>query len=66
MTTRRNFLSGLAVAGLGGKAIFRENAESCRQGLKDSSKAGLPRIKGRSSPSTEPSASARPSRMKER
>jgi selenocysteine lyase/cysteine desulfurase len=26
MTTRRNFLSGLAVAGLGGKAIFRENA----------------------------------------
>jgi len=26
MTTRRDFLSGLAVAGLGGKAIFRENA----------------------------------------
>ena len=26
MTTRRTFLSGLAVAGLGGKAIFRENA----------------------------------------
>src|SRR4051812_33059877 len=26
MTTRRNFLSGLAVAGLGGRAMFRENA----------------------------------------
>ncbi|HZK77638.1 MAG TPA: hypothetical protein VFC35_01935, partial [Gemmatimonadaceae bacterium] len=26
MTTRRNFLSGIAVAGLGGRAIFRENA----------------------------------------
>ncbi|MEO7367569.1 MAG: aminotransferase class V-fold PLP-dependent enzyme, partial [Gemmatimonadaceae bacterium] len=26
MTTRRNFLSGIAVAGLSGRAIFRENA----------------------------------------
>ena len=26
MTTRRNFLSGMAFAGFGGRAIFRESA----------------------------------------